>query len=221
MASLNETLMRAKQIMDHPSQRIEQNTSVRPTPSLATSMGIEKSNGITIPEGFDGFEGMEGINESMLMKNAYEQQYMPQPQRQQRRTIQEQRDPLYGDDIVNEQYEDYGVGYGGNYTTQQQMSRIRESMNRQQPQYQPQYQPQPQQQYQQQMPQNTGGGVDYSMVKMIVEDCLKRYSSILKKSILKEMSECGIFRIGEKVQVVDKNGNLYEGKLQFKKKING
>ena len=70
------------------------------------------------------------------------------------------------------------------------------------------------------------GGVDYSMIKMIVEDCVKKYTSALKKSMLNEsknmVSENNLaaMKIGDKFSFIDASGNLYEAKLEFIKNIN-
>lgn len=63
-------------------------------------------------------------------------------------------------------------------------------------------------------PQVTGG-VDYSVIRAIVENCLKEYS----KGMLNEGTIRG-FKLakGNKIQVVDAKGNLYEGVLKLKKK---
>lgn len=73
----------------------------------------------------------------------------------------------------------------------------------------------------------TSQNIDYSMIRMIVEDCMKRYTSALKKSILSESknlvtneSELRAMKIGDKFSFITKNGDLYEAKLEFKKNIN-
>jgi hypothetical protein len=77
-------------------------------------------------------------------------------------------------------------------------------------------------------PQQISSNIDYSLIKTIVEDCVKKYSSALKKSILnesKEMTEnkngtLQAMKIGEKFCFIDNEGNLYEAKLTFIKNIN-
>lgn len=69
--------------------------------------------------------------------------------------------------------------------------------------------------------------IDYSLIKTIVEDCVKKYTSALKKSIINEskesLNEVGTLqamKIGDKFSFIDGNGNLYEAKLTFIKNIN-
>lgn len=72
---------------------------------------------------------------------------------------------------------------------------------------------------------SSSSSVDYSMIKMIVEDCMKKYTSALKKSILNESktatneNNLQVMKIGDKFSFVDGNGNLYEAKLTFIKNI--
>jgi hypothetical protein len=68
--------------------------------------------------------------------------------------------------------------------------------------------------------------IDYSIIKVIVEDCIKKYTSALKKSILNESknnsqngSEIQAIKLGDKFSFVTDNGDLYEAKLEFKKNI--
>lgn len=66
--------------------------------------------------------------------------------------------------------------------------------------------------------------VDYSMIKMIVEECVRKYTSSLKKSILNESKtndDClKAMKIGDKFSFITKNGDLYEAELKFVKNIN-
>lgn len=68
--------------------------------------------------------------------------------------------------------------------------------------------------------------VDYSMIKMIVEDCMKKYTSALKKSLLNENQtkskndQLQAMKIGDKFSFITKNGDLYEADLKFIKNIN-
>jgi hypothetical protein len=66
--------------------------------------------------------------------------------------------------------------------------------------------------------------IDYSMIKMIVEDCMRKYTSALKKSILNESKEqisdtLQAMKIGDKFSFITKNGDLYEAELKFVKNI--
>lgn len=66
--------------------------------------------------------------------------------------------------------------------------------------------------------------IDYSMIKMIVEDCMKKYTSALKKSILNESKtnndNLKAMKIGDKFSFITNNGDLYEANLKFIKNIN-
>ena len=67
--------------------------------------------------------------------------------------------------------------------------------------------------------------VDYSMIKMIVEDCMKKYTSALKKSIINENLNSNndtlkAMKIGDKFSFITNNGDLYEAELKFIKNIN-
>lgn len=66
--------------------------------------------------------------------------------------------------------------------------------------------------------------VDYSMIKMIVEDCMKKYMSALKKSMLNEQKENNngtlqAMKIGDKFSFITNTGDLYEAELKFIKNI--
>ena len=68
--------------------------------------------------------------------------------------------------------------------------------------------------------------VDYSMIKMIVEECMRKYTSALKKQILtenKSTQDCGTLqamKIGNKFSFIDSKGNIYEATLTKKGNIN-
>lgn len=68
--------------------------------------------------------------------------------------------------------------------------------------------------------------VDYSMIKMIVEDCMRKYTSALKKQILSENKTTQdnvtlqAMKIGNKFSFIDSKGNLYEATLKKIKNIN-
>ena len=75
-----------------------------------------------------------------------------------------------------------------------------------------------------QQPLVTNASVDYSMIKMIVEDCMRKYTSALKKSILNESKDQSTdtlqaMKIGDKFSFITKNGDLYEAELKFVKNI--
>ena len=62
--------------------------------------------------------------------------------------------------------------------------------------------------------------VDYSMIKMIVEDCLRKYTSSLKKQLISEnktTQDSGTLqamKIGNKFSFIDSKGNIYEATLK-------
>jgi hypothetical protein len=67
--------------------------------------------------------------------------------------------------------------------------------------------------------------VDYSMIKMIVEECMRKYVGSLKKTILNESKsnssdELQAMKIGDKFSFITKNGDLYEAELKFIKNLN-
>ena len=67
--------------------------------------------------------------------------------------------------------------------------------------------------------------VDYSLIKSIVEECMRKYTSALKKTILTESTEKSstptmkAMKLGNTFSFVDNEGNLYEAELKFKKNI--
>lgn len=77
-----------------------------------------------------------------------------------------------------------------------------------------------------QMQPQVTANVDYSMIKMIVEDCMRKYTSALKKQILSESKttqESGTLqamKIGNKFSFIDSKGNVYEATLRKIKNIN-
>lgn len=90
------------------------------------------------------------------------------------------------------------------YAPQQQVTEQRYA----QPQAQPQYIPQP-----------TAGGIDYGYIKYMIEEAVNNaMRTRLDESM--NMSEMKGMRIapGGVIQFLDKNGNLFEGKLTLKKK---
>ena len=71
----------------------------------------------------------------------------------------------------------------------------------------------------------SGGKVDYEIIKGIVEGAVKKYVNALGKKMLTEnksttLDEINAIQITDKkIAIVTKSGNLYEGKLEFKKNI--
>lgn len=77
--------------------------------------------------------------------------------------------------------------------------------------------------------EQTTQSVDYSMIKMIVEDCMKKYMSAIKKSIITENKKSNdtsdnvkAIRLdpGNKFAFVTDDGDLYEARLKFVKNVN-
>ena len=67
-------------------------------------------------------------------------------------------------------------------------------------------------------------GVEYSLIRMIVEDVVKKSMASLSKKMLTESKknlneQVKIINIGDKFSFVTDNGDLYEAKLVFKKNI--
>lgn len=69
--------------------------------------------------------------------------------------------------------------------------------------------------------------MDYSLIKTIVEDCVRKYASSITKKVLSEQKNIAIsddqlraIRIGESFTFITSNGDLYEAELKFKKNIN-
>ena len=71
-------------------------------------------------------------------------------------------------------------------------------------------------QYQQQ-PSYQGGGVDYSIIKAIVSECIKDYFG---KQQLNEGSLKTIYLKEGKISLIDHQGNVYSGKLEKKGNVN-
>lgn len=77
----------------------------------------------------------------------------------------------------------------------------------------------------------TGAGVDYPMIRTIVEDIVRKYSQSLKKNILNESAgggaEINTIALGKTFKFLDNKGNIYEctmkkvGNINNKKSVNG
>ncbi|MBR6515746.1 MAG: hypothetical protein IKT40_02705 [Bacilli bacterium] len=72
--------------------------------------------------------------------------------------------------------------------------------------------------------QQPNQNIDYSMIRMIVEDCVKKYTSALKKSIINENKSndttLKAMKFGNKFSFITNDGDLYEAELKFIKNIN-
>ena len=64
--------------------------------------------------------------------------------------------------------------------------------------------------------------IDYSLLKLIINDAIKENLSEMKKNMINESSggsNVKCLKIGNSIQFLDSDGNLYEAKLVFKKNI--
>ena len=64
-----------------------------------------------------------------------------------------------------------------------------------------------------------GGQIDYPMIRTIVEDIVRKYTSSLSKKMLNESSngrlnELTTFTVGKTFKFLDKQGNIYEATLK-------
>jgi hypothetical protein len=68
--------------------------------------------------------------------------------------------------------------------------------------------------------QTAGGNVDYELIKSIVESAVKKYVNALGKKVLTENNDLSMIQIGEKkINLVNKNGDIFEAQLKFVKNI--
>ena len=70
--------------------------------------------------------------------------------------------------------------------------------------------------------QQQPSSVDYSLIKTIVEDCMKRYTASLKKTMLNENKNSSLEMItqqGNTFRFVTTDGKVFEGKLTYKGNI--
>ena len=70
----------------------------------------------------------------------------------------------------------------------------------------------------------TSQQIDYSVIKAIVDESIRKYTSSLKKSLITESKDTSTnlraLKIGDKFSFIDESGNLYEAKLTFVKNLN-
>ena len=62
----------------------------------------------------------------------------------------------------------------------------------------------------------TGGGIDYPMIRTIVEDIVRKYTQSLKKNLVTEGTggaEVNTIALGKTFKFLDSKGNIYEAKL--------
>ena len=68
----------------------------------------------------------------------------------------------------------------------------------------------------------SNSNVDYSLIRTIVEDCMKKYVSTLKKSLMTENKNSSLELMtqdGNTFKFVTTDGKVFEGKLTYKGKI--
>lgn len=75
--------------------------------------------------------------------------------------------------------------------------------------------------------EQTTNGVDYGLIKTIIESVVKKYANALNKRIISEnkstakgnISELKAMKIGNKFSFISENGDVYEAKLVYKGNI--
>ena len=74
---------------------------------------------------------------------------------------------------------------------------------------------------------NINQQIDYSMIKMIVEDCLRKQLSAIKKTMISENvnktndgNTIKAMKLGNKFSFITENGDIYEAKLKYISNIN-
>ena len=79
------------------------------------------------------------------------------------------------------------------------------------------------QEFTQQNNQNNNSNIDYSMIRMICEETMRKYIGSLKKTFLNESKQNIVsdntlkaMKIGDKFSFIDSKGNIYEAKLTLK-----
>lgn len=76
---------------------------------------------------------------------------------------------------------------------------------------------------------STGGGIDYPMIRTIVEDIVRKYTQSLKKNLVTESTggaEVNTIALGKTFKFLDSKGNIYECTMKKvgninKKSVNG
>lgn len=131
--------------------------------------------------------------------------FMPAPQTQQRQPQGQQR-PIQRQQI-NEQY----------YPDEKQMPTTEEMLMKSRAMHE-QINPQQQRQQTQMMP--TGGAaIDYSLIKLMIENCIAEQFKSLKQTMLTESKNNGangeiIMTVGNTIRFIRKDGEIFEGKIK-------
>jgi len=84
---------------------------------------------------------------------------------------------------------------------------------------QPKRRQQPVREQVQYTPQQTMAGIDYSIIKAIVNECLKEYSTNLLNESIGSMLKTVVLKNGT-ISLVDNSGNIYQAKLEKVKEGN-
>ena len=72
-------------------------------------------------------------------------------------------------------------------------------------------------------PSSSGIGIDYTIIKAIIDESVRRnLDEYMQKTLNESKNDMKLLRLskGNKIQVVDSKGNLYEGVLSLKKNLN-
>ena len=66
--------------------------------------------------------------------------------------------------------------------------------------------------------QTGGGGIDYALIKMIVNECLEtKLTEMAEKGLLNESTTLKGIGLSEgKIKLIDNKGNVFQAKLEYK-----
>lgn len=77
------------------------------------------------------------------------------------------------------------------------------------------------------MPVQQQSSIDYSLLKLIIEEAVKKSTAALSKKLITEAKDnqdknnnLSVMNIGKEFSFITKNGDLYKAKLTFIKNIN-
>lgn len=182
--------------------------------------------------GFKQYEQKARESAEMSLNEDSVPQYQSQPQQQ---TMSYNQEPLniktnsklpkeILESFKTKQIDPSPLGYGVSSSILDEVNyRTQGKLYNEETNTQPQAKPKQQLVENVQIPTNATN-VDYSMIKMIVEDCMRKYVSSLKKTIINESKnnndELQALKIGDKFSFITKNGDLFEAELKFIKNLN-
>lgn len=69
----------------------------------------------------------------------------------------------------------------------------------------------------------TNSNIDYSLIKSIIDESIRKYTVAIQKKVLnesKQNNQLSIMKIGNKLNFISSNGDVYEANLKFIKNIN-